>query len=361
MKRLLVLIVLTACADSSTETPATPPDAPPAAPPAFSCTSWQTQESGTDASFRGLNAVSADVAWVSGTGGTWGRTVDGGATWQMTTVPGAEELDFRDVDAFDHDTAYLMSAGPGELSRIFKTTDGGESWQLQHTNPGPDGFFDGMAFWDADRGLVYGDPVGGHFFILATTDGGTTWTRPPTDGMPPALPEEAGFAASGSGLTVGVGGLAWFGSGGPEARVFRSIDYGQTWTVTATPILAGEGSTGIFSLAFHDEFHGVAVGGDYTQPEATAANAARTTDGGLTWTLIETAPPAGYRSAVVHAPGHEGRVVITVGTSGSDLSLDGGASWSSLSTDNFNSISFADGPCTGWAAGPDGRIARITD
>ncbi len=247
MKRLLILIALTACADSSTEAPATPAPAPPPAPPSFSCTSWQPQESGTDASFRGLSAVSAEVAWISGTGGTWGRTVDGGATWQMATVPGAEELDFRDVDAFDAETAYLMSAGPGELSRIFKTTDGGASWQLQHANPGPDGFFDGMAFWDAGRGLVYGDPVGGHFFILATADGGATWKRPPLAGMPPALPEEAGFAASGSGLTVGAGGLAWFGTGGPEARVFRSTDHGQTWTVAPTPVLAGEGSTGIFS------------------------------------------------------------------------------------------------------------------
>lgn len=331
-----------------------------ATPPELTCRTWQPVDSGTKASFRGLDAVDENVVWVSGTGGTWGRTTDGGVTWSMSTVPGAEELDFRDVDAFSADAAYLISAGPGDLSRIFKTVDGGATWQQQFTNPWPEGFFDGMAFWDAERGLIYGDPVDGRFTVLATADGGATWTRVPAEGMPPALEHEAGFAASGTGLTVIDGGHAWFGTGGPAARVFRSRDYGQSWTVDDTPIASGESSTGIFSLAFTDPLHGVAVGGDYTQPEAVAGNAARTDDGGQSWTAIEASPPAGYRSAVAVVPGTDGQILISLGTSGSDLSLDGGHSWQAMGETGYNALSLA-GPCAGWAAGPAGLLARLVE
>ncbi len=347
----------------------TPPPAPVAEAPSFPCRAWQRSGGGTTASFRGLSAVSDDVVWVSGTGGTWGRTTDGGETWTMRLVPGAEELDFRDVDAVGDRTAYLMSAGPGDASRIYKTTDGGESWMLQLTNPSPEGFWDGMAFWDAERGLVYGDPVDGRMVVLATDDGGATWNRVPEAGMPPAQDGEAGFAASGSGLAVADGGHAWFGTGGPAARVFRSADHGASWTVVETPMLFGESSTGIFSLSFADALHGVAVGGDYTEPEAIAGNAAWTRDGGLTWQAAGS-PPAGFRSSVAHAPGTGGRVWIAVGTSGSDFSLDGGETWTPLGTErhpgggqteNLNAVRFGGSACAAWAAGPDGRLARLVE
>lgn len=177
--------------------------------------------------------------------------------------------------------------------------------------------------------------------------------------LPPAFDGEAGFAASGSGVAVQPGGHAWFDTGGPEARVFRSSDFGRTWTVASTPIRSGAGSSGIFSLAFRDSLHGVAVGGDYTLPEETAGNAARTSDGGLTRTLIESATPAGFRSAVAYLPGAAGTMLVAAGTSGSDYSLDDGETWSSLGTEVHNSLSFAGSPCDGWTAGPEGRIARL--
>ncbi len=332
------------------------------------CRAWRLLDSGTAASFRGLSVASDDIVWASGTGGTWGRTTDGGETWVMRTVPGAEELDFRDVDAFDGQAAYLMSAGPGEASRIYKTSDGGETWELRLTNPSPRGFWDGMAFWDVDRGVLYGDPVDGRFDVLLTDDGGTSWARVPADDMPPALDGEAGFAASGSGITVAADGQAWFGTGGTGARVFRSTDFGRSWTVADTPMLAGEGSFGIFSIAFSDSGHGIVVGGDYTQPEAAERHAARSRDGGLSWELIASAPPMGYRSAVAHAPGTDGRVWITVGTLGSDLSLDGGETWAPMDPLleegqtqplALNAVRFGTSTCAAWAAGPEGRLARL--
>ncbi len=362
--RILLLAALAAgCGPDAPQEPAAAP--PSVEKPTIDCGAWQPLDAGTKASFRGLSAASDDVVWVSGTGGTWGRTVDAGATWVMGAVPEAEELDFRDVDAFDENIAYLMSAGPGEASRVYKTIDGGATWQLQKTNSSPEGFWDGMAFWDPDRGLLYGDPVDGRLVVMATEDGGATWNRVPAEGMPPALEGEAGFAASGSGLAVAEGGHAWFGTGGPAARVFRSTDYGLSWSVVETPMRAGEGSQGIFSLAFADARRGFAVGGDYTQPEATPGNAARTSDGGLTWQPVAGSPPAGYRSAVAYAPGNDGQVLIAAGTSGSDLSLDGGETWTPLKAAsgeplNLNAVAFGDSPCAAWAAGPEGRLARLT-
>ncbi|MEM7353047.1 MAG: hypothetical protein AAF657_19790 [Acidobacteriota bacterium] len=358
MKRPLAVVLLAVLLACGPEPPAEV--AEPAAPPPvdFDCRFWRPLESGTGASFRGLSAVDDQVVWVSGTSGTWGLSLDGGSTWSMRTIPGAETLDFRDVDAFDSQTAYLMSAGPGELSRIYKTVDGGDTWTLQWVN-GEQGFFDGMAFWDTERGLVYGDPVDGRFEVLATQDGGATWTRVQAERMPGALPDEAGFAASGSGLAVLPGGHAWFGTGGPDARVFRSTDYGQSWTAVSTPMLSGSGPTGIFSLAFSDPMTGIVVGGDYTQPEATARNAARTTDGGVTWSLLDGAKPSGYRSGVAFAPQSGGAVVIAVGTSGADFSRDGGTTWEPMGEPTLNAVAFGESRCAGWAVGPDGGIFRL--
>ncbi|HEX8456728.1 MAG TPA: hypothetical protein VF656_05335 [Pyrinomonadaceae bacterium] len=320
---------------------------------------WQSQQSNAQVRFRGLSAVSSTVAWASGERGTFARTTDGGRTWQAGTVPGAAELDFRDVDAFDADTAYLLAIGEGEKSRIYKTTDGGATWQLQFKNTRPTAFFDAMAFWDRDHGIAMSDPVDGRFLIINTTDGGATWRETPREGMPPALAGEGGFAASGTCIAVAGKRHVWFGTGGTSgARVFRSQDRGQTWTVAATPIIHDK-SAGVFSVAFRDARRGVIVGGDYTKEGEANRNAATTRDGGRTWTLVgDEARPRGYRSCVAYvraartSPAH----LVAVGPNGSDYSTDDGATWRNFSTQGFHTASFASG--TGWAAGEQGRIAK---
>ena len=314
---------------------------------------WTAQPSGTKASLRGVSAVSAREVWASGTGGTYLKTADGGATWTARQVPGAETLDFRDIQAVDDRTVYLLSSGPGDKSQIYKTTDGGAQWKLQFTNPDPKGFFDAMAFWDATHGIVVGDPVDGQFAVLTTADGGAHWERRPA---PAALPDEGAFAASGTCLIALGKGDAWFATGGPgAARVFHTGDRGGKWTVAATPIRNDGSAAGIFSLAFSDRRHGVAVGGDYSKPDAVERNVAVTSDGGKTWTAPPGTPPKGFRSAVAYLP--KQKVWIAVGTSGSDVSADGGKSWKLFDSGAFNAISFASGE--GWAVGPGGRVAAF--
>jgi photosystem II stability/assembly factor-like uncharacterized protein len=320
---------------------------------------WQPQSSGTTAGLRGLSAVSDRVAWASGTRGTVVRTTDGGATWQVMRVPGADSLDFRDIEAFDARRAYVLSIGNGSASRIYKTVDGGATWSLQFTNADTAAFYDCIGFWNAERGLAMSDPVQGRFRMLGTSDGGASWLEARPERMPPAIVGEAAFAASGTCLVVGRPDNVWVATGGGnEARVYRSGTGGASWQVASTPMRAGMSSRGIFSIAFADAQRGVAVGGDYQNPADTVANVALTEDGGATWRLA-TGRPGGYRSGVAYVPGTGGKALVAVGTSGSDYSTDGGETWTAIDTVGFNSVAFAAGRLTaGWAIGPNGRVAK---
>lgn len=142
---------------------------------------WARQPSGVTVRLRGVSAVSSEVAWASGAEGTVLRTSDGGRTWLRRAVPGAEGLDFRDVDATSAATAHLLSIGPGEASRIFRTDDGGATWAETFRNTEADAFFDALTFADAGHGAAVSDAVGGRFVLRLTADGGRTWTALPAD------------------------------------------------------------------------------------------------------------------------------------------------------------------------------------
>lgn len=312
--------------------------------------SWTPQHSGTTADLRGVSAVSRTVIWASGTKGTFLLSNDG-RSWRRGTVTGAGDFDFRAIRGFDEKTAIALSIGKGESSRIYKTVNGGDRWELLYTNPDPKGFFDALAFWDASHGIVLGDPVDGHFVVLTTADGGETWKRQKTPG---ALPNEGAFAASNSCLVVRGTREVWFGTGG--GRVFHSTDGGETWSVAKTPVRSDSASAGIFSLAFSDGRHGVAVGGDYKLTTDTAGNIALTSDGGKTWAKPQGAGPGGFRSDVEYVS--DTKMFITIGTSGSDISFDEGKTWKQIGTGDFNAMSFVSGSA-GWAVGPKGAIARF--
>ena len=315
---------------------------------------WISHPSGTAASLRGVSVTSMEVIWASGPGGDFLQSTDAGANWHRAIVPGAEQLDFRDVHAIDDRTAYLLSSGAGDKSRIYKTTDGGRQWVLQFTNPDASGFLDAFAFWDQRNAIVLGDPVGGEFVILTTDDGGAHWQRRHT---PAALPQEGAFAASGTSLIARGKRECWFATGGPgAARVFHSKDAGRSWVVSMTPLAKDGATAGIFSLAFRDAQRGVAVGGDYAKPGDSSHNVAITSDGGRSWSEPPGKHPNGYRSAVAFA--EHLRAWIAVGPSGSDISYDDGESWKAFDTGAYNAISFAPSG-TSWAVGPDGRLGEF--
>jgi photosystem II stability/assembly factor-like uncharacterized protein len=316
--------------------------------------SWKLLDTGTEEHFRGLAAVSRKVAWLGGYDGVVLRTVNGGRTWINASPAGASALQFRDIEAFSATRAVAMAAGTGTDSRLYVTANGGRTWTLAYQNTNPQAFFDCMAFFNPRHGLVMSDPVDGKFRILATRDGGRNWTVLPNAGMPPALPGEAGFAASGECLTTS-GHDAWFGGGGSTAsRVFQSGDGGLTWHASTTPIVTGP-TAGVFGLAFRNPEAGVAVGGDFNVPTASA-NVAALSSFRQPW-ISPRSGPAGYRSGVTWVP-RSPSTVIAVGLTGSDVSYDSGLTWHTFDTGQFDTVSCApDGSC--WASGDLGRVAIL--
>jgi len=308
-------------------------------------------------SFRGLSALDAETVWASGSEGTVLATTDGGKTWKTKKIGGAKDLDFRDVHALDARTVLVQSAGPGAASRIYRSENRGKAWKQVYQMSRPAGFFDGIAFWDGSRGIAYSDPVEGRFFLLATEDGGETWRE--LSGLPPALDGEASFAASGTGIHLLAPDKIWFGTGGQaDARVFHSPDGGQTWTVTATPLRAGDSAAGCFSLVFWDEKNGCAVGGKYDAPEDPSGTCVVTNDGGRSWRPAKKMP-RGYRSAVAIVPGAPAGTLVAVGPNGIDLSADGGETWTHQGGEYLNAIAFPPGSTIGWVAG-ESEIHQIT-
>lgn len=319
---------------------------------------WAPKDTGAPTvRFRGLAAVDRDTAWLAGTRGTVLRTTDGGASWRNVSPPGAADLQFRDVEAFDARHAVVLAIGEGEASRVYRTADGGTTWTESFRNTDARAFYDCLTFFDRRHGLAMSDPVDGRFRILSTSDGGRSWTVLPDAGMPPALPGEAGFAASGQCLVSAGPRDVWLATGGAaRARVLHSADRGRTWTVTDAPIPAGDPARGVFALAFRDRGHGLAVGGDHRADQPSPSAAATTGDAGRTWRPAGTPPPA-YRSGVAWLP-HSRTAALAVGPTGTDLTTDAGRTWRTLDTGSYDTVDCApDHGC--WAAGEQGRVARL--
>jgi len=326
---------------------------------AIATPAWTPQSSGVTARLRGVSAVSDRVVWASGANGTILRTADGGQHWQRLSIPGTNDLDFRDIDAVSATTAWALSIGPGEASRIYRTADAGAHWDQQFINHDPKVFLDAMAFWDATRGVAVSDSVDGRFVILITRDGGTTWTRLPPESLPPALANEGAFAASGTNVAVLPPNDVWIGTGAAQkSRVLHSTDGGSTWTIADTPLASGA-SSGIFSIAFRDARHGIVVGGDYKKESASGQNVAITSDGGLTWTAASGL--GGFRSVVAYVPRSDARSAIAVGPSGADWSDDDGRTWKPIAGDGYHAFAFARGSSgtAGWGVGEAGAVGFL--
>lgn len=320
---------------------------------------WVVQTSGIDTNLRGVSVVSyrgpggaaRSAVWASGSNGVVLRSPDGRSPWLQLHVNSGETLDFRSIQAFDDKTAYVMSSGEGEKSRIYKTTDGGENWALQYTGSRKTFFLDALVCDSPVHCVALSDPVDGKFLLLATNDG-ETWRPLSEDSMPLALKDEGAFAASGTCLLL-YGNDIYFVTGGPAARLFHSPDMGRMWSVTPLPIVSGNAAAGAFSIARRGK-NMVVVGGDYKNPQRHDRVAAYSHDAGRTWKLAKQ-PPAGYRSAVAWLDDH---TIATVGPNGGEISVDSGMHWKPGGSQNLNAVAalnYADA----WAIGEKGTICHF--
>jgi photosystem II stability/assembly factor-like uncharacterized protein len=323
---------------------------------------WEIQESRSTANLRGIHSVDGLVAWASGADGTVLRTINGGRRWEKCAIPpGADRLDFRGAWAWDANNAMVMSAGPGDQSRIYKTTDGCSYWTEVRRNSEKDGFWDAMVFQARDfgrlggekTGVLIGDPVDGRFHTEGMSLGHGWFID---DRACVARPDEAAFAASNSSVfvfgprryIVGTGG-----KGGPRVLLSPQLaeaDDTKGCQAVLVPLAGGTDTSGVFSLAFRDLKHGLAVGGDFKKPNEVSGTAAWTADGGRHWTAASK-PPHGYRSAVAWYP--DAKVWIAAGTNGSDISRDDGKTWQPLDDGNWNALSLP------YVVGPGGRIGKL--
>ena len=328
--------------------------------------SWTVETSSMEASrwTSNLRAVSAThasnperhpapVIWAAGTDSRVLRSNDGGKHYTRLLVEGDRELDLRGIQAFNENVAYVMSTGPGKMSRIYKTRYGGDGWRLQFSGSGPQFSLDALVCISEKECFALSDPVNGKFVLISTADG-EHWKELPGETMPPALPGETASAASGSCLAIYDHREIYFVTGHAAARVFHSPDLGRTWTVTDTPIAKGEPSWGAFSIARLGS-NLVVVGGNDKDDAGPERTAAYSLDQGATWNLAARAP-GGFRSAVAFL---DGNTLLTVGTGGEDLSTDQGAHWTRTGDLDLNAIAVLDGAA--WAVGPDATIARWSD
>ena len=313
-----------------------------------------TLDSRVESSFRGLSVVNQKVVWVSGTGGTVLRTIDGGKNWENISVPNMEKIDFRDVEGFNKNTAIVM--GIASPARFYKTTDRGQNWKLVYFDDREGVFFDGMSFWNKNDGIAFSDPVDGQHLLIRTTDGGDTWHEIPKEGFPHKLNPEFGFAASGTGIPVQGRKTVWLGMGGVKSRVFKSEDGGMNWSVAETPVVHGGQSTGIYSVAFKNKKVGISVGGDYTN-QSIKNTMAYTNDGGATWHLPEKQTHQ-YRECVAH---YRSNIFFAVGPSGFDMTTDNGKNWHPhyWEVNNLTAVAFAKRSNVGFAVGKGGQIYKI--
>jgi photosystem II stability/assembly factor-like uncharacterized protein len=348
---LETLIAVAACSGAA-RTPVVATAAPNSTAPAR----WIRQTVPSTASCRSVSAVNAMVAWAGCTTGHVFRTVDGGATWTADTVRGAARLDFRGIKAFDANTAVIVSAGAAEQGQahIYRTVDGGKNWSLTWSDTTKGIFLDGLAFWDARHGFTFSDPIDGRLVVLTTDDGGMTWTKIPAVNIPRVIPSEAAFAASNTQLAVQGSSNAWIATGGgAEARVFRSTDRGRTWSVSSSGLPGGT-SAGLFGIAFADAKHGLAVGGDYAIARGPSDRAIRTSDGGITWTIVQR--PDGTTTGLAFIPNSSPPAFAAVGAHGTAITRDFGATWTYGDSVTYWGVNFAGG--TGWAAGSRGRVVK---
>lgn len=308
---------------------------------------------GTKTSLRGLSVVDDNVAWVSGSNGTVGKTLDGGKTWTWMTVTGFEKKDFRDIEAFDGASAVIIAIA--EPAYILKTNDGGKTWKVVYENKTKGMFLDAMEFWNEQSGIVIGDPIDGKFFITRTFDGGQTWQDIPLDKRPAADSGEACFASSGTNIRPLDRDEAVFVSGGLRSRLFTRDNARQL------PVVQGKETTGANSVAVWDnkKLKGgktmIIVGGDFNADSSKEKNCCYTKNRGKTWSTPAT-PPHGYRSCVEYLTK---KTILSCGLNGVDYSKDGGNNWNWISKEGFHVCRRAKTGTAVFLAGGNGKIGKL--
>lgn len=310
-------------------------------------------DSGRKTSLRGLSVVDDNIVWASGSNGTVARSTNGGKTFEWLTVQGFEQRDFRDIEAFDAHTAIIM--GIAEPAIILKTKDAGKSWYKVFEDTTKGMFLDAMDFVQNKFGIIVGDPINNKLFFAATEDAGEHWKK--IDGKIQVKEGEALFASSGTNIKIiwnkeeGIADFLFI-TGGIKSRLFLYPEKSDSLS-----IVQGKESTGANSLAVNmADSAGVIVGGDFKKDTFQNENCVLLKFKADILYSYPDSPPHGYRSCVEYITKEK---LITCGTSGVDISNDGGLNWQLISGQSFHVCQKAKTGDAVFLAGANGKIARL--
>ena len=322
-----------------------------------SAAQWIEQSTGFLTASRGIRcvyAVNSQVIWATAYDGSGGAapcqdvtvTSNGGGLWTPHTIAGVTSLDISNIVAINANTAWVGLYPPGATTLgqgIYKTTDGGLTWTRQATASfsNSSSFVDFVYFWDQNRGVCMGDPINGEFEIYTTTNGGATWTLVPGASIPNPIVGEYGIV----GYYSSIGETTWFGTN--KGRIFKSIDNGHNWTVSA---ITGWSAKTVQPF-FRDGMNG--VGAD--RSAASTGAMVRTTDGGATWTPIVTTGQV-FTNDMGYIPGTPGTWVTTgaaTGMTGVTYSFNDAVAWNDMAATIGTQFLGTDwvNDSTGWAGG----------
>lgn len=308
-----------------------------------------------NASIRAIEVKDDKEMWFAGSNGLFGYTKDGGISWHMDSIQiGENTLEFRAIAKTSKSLFLLNVASPAYL---LKSVDEGKNWSIVYQEDHPEIFYNSMKFWDIKNGIAVGDPIDGCLSVIITSNGGNSWEKLNCDQLPSTYEGEAGFAASNTNIAV-FGDHTWLATGGRKARVFYSPDKGKSWEVFDTPINQDGKMTGIFSIEFRDENHGIVFGGDWEDQHNNKANKATSTDGGKTWKLLNDGDEPGYRSCVQFVPNTQGQKIFAVGIPGISYSADHGQTWQHIDQTYFYTIRINKKGNSAWLAGKN-KIAKM--
>ena len=189
-------------------TPSATPTPRPTATPAPPSSTWVTQNSGTDKTLYGVDAVDRYVAWAVGDGGVILKTINAGASWRHQTTTG---VTLRDVAAVDVRTVWAV----GDGGTILKTADGGFTWESQPSGS-PEDLLAVSAVNPLDAWAV------GTRTLLNTRDGGTRWeSHLPRGRVLPPIKDISAVSPL----------VAWVVD---ERRVLKTTDAGFNWVAVGS-------------------------------------------------------------------------------------------------------------------------------
>jgi photosystem II stability/assembly factor-like uncharacterized protein len=302
---------------------------------------------GNPASLRGLCAVNNRVIWVSGSSGTVGISLDAGLSWKWITVLHYEKTDFRDVEAFSEQEAVIM--GITQPAVILKTINGGKTWIPVFQDTSRAMFLDAMDF-SGDAGILLGDPVDNKIFLAQSNDRGDSWKIIAGKNQQVSTSGEAFFAASGTNIKWLPDNHYTFVSGGKKSALY--FDSSGKFPLQLSQ---GKESTGANSIAINPTNPNQAfiTGGDFSKDRTITGNAMIIYLHPFHQQVPHTAPH-GYRSCVEYI---NKNTLICCGTSGVDISEDGGMNWKLISTKSFHVCRKAKSGNRIFLAGAKGAIA----